>query len=130
MKTCLENHSICKAICCQRVSFPNPVGVGLRQGMKMRFLAKRNKDIDWYMELHRIKPVDNGFEFTLGKHWRRGKYLIVEKRCTLLGEDLRCKGHPDKKPLICQKLNEHTTTEEKKLYYINKECIFYEGESE
>lgn len=66
---------------------------------------------------HRVKIENDPYD---------KKHLIISRDCEYLQQDLKCKGHPDKKPLVCQGLNHDN--KDRKEYYLTKGCIYADDE--
>ena len=122
MKSCFDCHSICKAMCCKSIVF-NGVPAPKANKQVTYTLPTMNADLKWYYELHGINVIGKKIKFIPTEFYHNGQgKLIVFKDCKYLTKDLKCKGHPTDKPLVCQDLDE--TTADQDINFITPGCKY------
>lgn len=120
---CLQWHKYCKAECCLTV-FLNLRPDALKD--KRSFLDFRmiiDFDKRWYYRLRGINYVHGVLRFPKKDCRVVGNEVIFMRKCELLTEDLKCRGHPDKKPRICRTLNVETSKLEGRGYRVTPHCL-------
>jgi len=124
--SCLLWHKFCKAECCKQVFFNIGKGFKFRIGqvLNIDFQQEITKDMKWYFELHGFKVIGEVVYIRLGKfkYDKKTGIICVFRTCDLLGDDLKCKGHPTDKPLICQELSLNTAMSKK--FMLTPNCMF------
>ena len=131
MKTCIEQHPICKASCCRvlKVNLTNPLN-GRQAVMSKGYLMK---DMQWYFKIrgasydHRkgllFFPLNNYIVEDNGDH------LLLWRDCDLLEGNL-CSGHPDNKPEFCKALDINNPKTITNKNYISEGCVLHEDYKE
>lgn len=108
-KDCLGWHAICGAICCKMFVVNRPEGwKGIKKGDIINQPTKVPPSMKWYYKLHGARLEHGTLRFKLDDFSVVGASLFVLNKCELLGDDLRCTGHPDKYPSICKEFTEET----------------------
>lgn len=69
----------------------------------------RTADMAWYYELHGVRVKRDRWIISLDDYeWElQGDKLLLRRDCRLLTKEGLCKGHPDKKPIICKEFKEN-----------------------
>lgn len=67
-----------------------------------------SKDLRWYYELHGMKFVENVMLIPTELCVRDGNNIVVNARCSLLNDYLKCSGHYYNKPLFCRRFTEYS----------------------
>ena len=101
----------------------NPMEL-LKQGNFLEIPKPLLRDDQWYYKLRGVKYVHGILKFP--KEFCRpfGNRIIYQRNCDLLTEDLKCAGHPDKKPKICQELSEKTPYIANSKIEVTANCLF------
>lgn len=122
--SCLLWHKFCKAECCKQVYFKLHLRRKPRAGQTViiDFPEEIPADMKWYFELHGFRVEKSTVFIKLVKFKYKDGLLCVYRTCDLLGDDLKCQGHPDKKPLVCQELDLNSAM--KKKFVLTPNCMF------
>lgn len=103
--SCIEWHKHCNADCCRCFSIIDGCPRKVIRGTMFVYL-RLDKDMLWYYQLHGCVVHPDGLAIPLHKFKVKhvdGKVQFW-RNCDLL-DGVLCKGHPDKKPLVCQNFN-------------------------
>ena len=104
-KDCLGWLPICQAICCRGFILTKKGGWKVKKGDIVR-VGGTKPNMKRYYELHGAR-VDRGIlSVKLNDFEVNGELLDVLNKCSLLGDNLKCKGHPDDYPQICKDYTE------------------------
>lgn len=126
--SCLEWHDVCGAECCKMFALEMP-GLNPRNFFKGKnlevLMPGLTDDLKWYYELHGATVKGKMVRLQLDNFKVSGDLLWIIRRCDFLTDDLKCRGHPDKKPLVCQNLNmEKVRDGSIKHSVVTRNCLF------
>lgn len=121
---CPMHLSVCKAECCSEFRLKTDMRQHLKKGDVIR-IQNTDDDLELYYNLHGCKS-DKDYVYIVIKAFRRiGRFVYVEARCSLLTDDLLCKGHNGevKRPKLCDYPNIKEGSGGKSIYITNN-CLF------
>ena len=119
---CLTWLPICQAECCWLVSFQVDQPEVYVVGDNLSFIEK-DFSMKWYHELHGAKVRRNKVTYIIKEIYKQeGEWLIIKARCSKLTSDLRCSGHPNRKPRICRELTPESLGG--KDFFLTSRCRF------
>jgi hypothetical protein len=121
---CLDWHKYCDAECCKQVTLPIRPKILERKGAHIGIPNKLNMNDRWYYALHGAKMIHERLLFEKKYCKVVDGVVIYFKKCDLLDENNLCKGHPNNKPKVCQKLNEYMSKLKNKSVVITPNCLF------
>lgn len=105
--SCLEWHKHCNAECCSLIFIHSNLMKLYTVGEMLNVDKTLSVDERWYFKLRGVKCLRKQLRFPK-KHiyiqHNDKNILLYKRKCDYLLPNNKCKGHPDKKPRICQKL--------------------------
>lgn len=121
---CLCWHKYCKAECCKMIFFD---GVDPKElNDKSNYIIVK-KIVTWdehiYYSLHGIQCLRNSLRIPKQHCVVINGRVVYVRACDLLDENNLCIGHPEHKPLICQKLTAETAYKNKGII-VTDNCLF------
>ena len=121
---CPMHLSVCKAECCEEFRVSVSPRMPLKRGDVLR-LRNVDEDFELYCNLREFKSDKDYIYIVLDRFRRFGKYLYVYKRCSLLTEDLLCRGHSGEveRPRICDYPNIKDGAGGESIY-ITSNCLY------
>lgn len=126
-KDCLGWLDECKAECCSIVQFKMlPAGFEKSKDT-IAFKKICTPDMVWYYKLRGVKYAHGTLFFPKKRFIAIGRACVYVRKCELLGDDYRCKGHPDAKPNFCKDFNLDTVVNDElraKSVYLTPRCLF------
>ncbi len=105
--SCLEWHKHCNAECCKSIFIHSNIMKLYSIGDMLIVDKILTPDDRWYFKLHGVTCLRQQLRFPKKHIYIQHKdknTLLYMRKCDYLLPDNTCKGHPDKKPKICQKL--------------------------
>ena len=122
---CTEWLDICKAECCSMISFD----------MSAKFLSTFKRfvtikkictpDQVWYYRMRSVKYAHGTLFFPKEKFIAISGRCVYVRKCEMLNDNYRCKGHPDKKPELCKALDlDLVKSGNTKGIFITPKCLF------
>jgi len=117
--SCLDWHKYCMAECCTSIRVRITPEELKHSGKTFVMVSPLRPDMQWYYKLHGVRYVHGKLIFEKKYCMVRGGKVYYIRRCKMLTDDLRCKGHPDNKPYICRALDENTLQE-----FHTKNCMY------
>lgn len=123
---CLGWHKHCKAECCKIVSINiDPAELDKTQSPYLIIKVKPMSPSDQrYYWLRDVRYARGTLRFKKDRIHILGRKVFYIHQCELLDENNLCKGHPDKKPQLCQALTLDTAEETRKGYFVTDNCLF------
>lgn len=121
---CLEWHKHCKAECCSIIYL----------NISQDQYNKHNDYIDikkpllpndiWYYKLRGIRYIHGIMRIPKLHCKYLGNQLVYLRKCNLLLDNYKCKGHPDKKPNLCKSLTLETSKTNNSRWVLTPNCLF------
>lgn len=109
---CLDWHKHCAAECCKQFSLKDDPKYDLSEKY-IRMFGNALPDLIWYYELHGCKyRTPHLYIPTRNARRHNGRIFFLE-RCKFLTDDMKCKGHPNRKPKVCRDFNPENIREHK-----------------
>lgn len=119
---CLSWHKHCNAECCRMFLIPdNGCDLSKPEIHIQMFLTA---DQQWYYSLHGARYAHGILRIPTKNCRREGKHIVVHRDCDYLLPDLRCKGHPHSKPLICSQFTYDRVVDGTAKGTLTKNCLF------
>ncbi len=121
---CAQWHHHCKAECC-KILFINIDPNELEKPGKYLTIKVKPPFTDYrYYSLHDVEYLRGFLRFRKDRIIVVGRKVMYVHNCKLLTEDLKCEGHPDKKPELCQVLTLETVKILGQPFELTDNCLF------
>jgi len=121
---CISWHKHCKAECC-KIIFLNIDPKELEGPGKYITVKVKQPFTDYrYYSLRDVEYLRGVLRFRKDRIIVVGRKVMYINNCKLLTEDLRCKGHPDKKPALCIVLDLETIKLPGQPFELTDNCLF------
>jgi len=123
---CLCWHKHCKAECCKIVFIDKTDPEILKEGGRYVIIKlKRPLGLSdrRYYQLRGVDCIRDLLRFRKDRIIVVGRQMMYVHPCELLEGNL-CKGHPDKKPLICKLLTLETSKRPGQPFRVSDNCLF------
>lgn len=122
--SCLQWHKHCNAECCLTVFLNVSPALLKEKGSFIDFRSPISFDERWYYKLRGVRYVHGVLRFPKSDCRVLRNEVIFIRKCELLTDDLKCLGHPDKKPQVCRMLNAETAKLKNRGYRVTPHCLF------
>lgn len=124
---CIDWLDECKAECCSIISFDMDEYV--LQKLKGMVTVKKicTPDQAWYYRLRGVKYAHGTLFFPQKRFIAIGGQCVYVRKCEMLDDGYRCRGHPDNKPLLCKMFTEDLVasgTAKKNGIYVTPSCLY------
>lgn len=121
---CLDWHKHCNAECCKLCDFNTSPHRLKEKGKYLVIRRVLRNDLKFYYKLRGI-IYDHGL-LKIEKEFceQKESKIVYTKPCFWLTEDLKCSGHPNRKPEICKVLNKENLNNLKSNVIITNNCLF------
>lgn len=124
---CIDWLDECKAECCSIISFDmNEYALSTyKDVVTIRKIC--TPDQAWYYKLRGVKYAHGTLFFPKKRFIAIAGRCVYVRKCELLDDDYRCKGHPDNKPKLCKMFTKdmvESGTAKKNGIFVTPLCLY------